>query len=104
MGTHPEDEPVGQRWGLRYGGEGVLIHPPHQGVGGWHGTEEQCVTSGGLTESPGGTGVSRPISASEMARSVVGRLQKYLKRGESRVTAQAATRVGRGRRPAKAVG
>jgi hypothetical protein len=35
------------------------------------------VTSGGLTESPDGTGVSGPISASEMAseaRSVVGRL------------------------------
>jgi hypothetical protein len=35
------------------------------------------VTSGGLTESPGGTGVNRPISASEMARdalSVDGRL------------------------------
>jgi hypothetical protein len=40
--------------------------------------EEQCVTSGGLTGSPGGTGVSGPISASEMvsdALSVVGRLQ-----------------------------
>ena len=51
---------------------------PHQGVCGRHGTEEQCVTSGGLTESPGGTGVSGPISESEMARdalSVVGRLK-----------------------------
>src|SRR5580704_9620332 len=97
----------GARSSLHYGGEGVLIHPPHQGVCGWHGTEEQCVTSGGLTESAGGTGGSEPISASEIAseaRSVVGRLQKYLKRGESRVTAQVATRVGRGRRPAKAVG
>src|SRR6266446_2560225 len=68
----------GARSSLHYGGEGVLIHPPHQGVCGWHGTEEQCVTSGGLTESPGGTGVSEPISASEMAseaRSVVGRRQ-----------------------------
>jgi hypothetical protein len=49
----------------------------HQGVCGWHGTEEQRVTSGGLAESPGGTGVSRPISESEVAseaRSVVGRL------------------------------
>jgi hypothetical protein len=33
----------------------VLIHLPHQGVCGQHGTEEQRVTSGGLTESPGGT-------------------------------------------------
>ena len=53
-------------------------------------------------ESLGGSGVSEPISASEMAseaRSVVGRLRKYLKRGESRVTAQAATEwVGEGSR------
>ena len=42
-GGYPEDEPVGQsgaRSSLHYGGEGVLIHPPHQGVCGWHGTEE----------------------------------------------------------------
>jgi len=67
----------GARSSLHYEGEGVLIHPPHQGVCGRHGTEEQRVTSGGLTESPGGTGVSKPISESEMAsnaRSVVGRL------------------------------
>ena len=58
-------------------GEGALIHPPYQGDCGRHGTEEQRVTSGGLTESLGGTRVSRPISASEMAsdtRSVDGRL------------------------------
>src|SRR5271157_251670 len=79
-GGCPEDEPVGQRWArssLHYGGEGVLIHPPHQGVCGRHGTEEQGVTSGGLAESLGGTGVSRPISESEVASdalSVVGRL------------------------------
>jgi len=50
---------------------------PHQGVCGRHGTEEQRATSGGLAKSPGGTGVSRPISESEVAseaRSVVGRL------------------------------
>ena len=44
-------------------------------------TEEQHVTSGELTESLGGTGVSRPISASEVAsdaRSVVGRLNSTL--------------------------
>ena len=80
-GGCPEDEPVGQRWArssLHYGGEGVLIHPPHQGVCGRHGTEEQCVTSGGLTQSPDGTGVNEPISASEVASdaaSVVGRLR-----------------------------
>ena len=67
----------GARSSLHYGGEGVLIHPPHQGVCGRHGTEEQGVTSGGLAESPGGTGVSRPINESEVASdalSVVGRL------------------------------
>jgi hypothetical protein len=67
----------GARSSLHYEGEGVLIHPPHQGVCGWHGTEEQCVTSGGLTGSLDGTGVSRPISESEAASdalSVDGRL------------------------------
>ena len=57
----------GARSSLHYGGEGALIHPPHQGVCGRHGTEEQGVTSGGLAESPGGTGVSGPISKSEVA-------------------------------------
>jgi hypothetical protein len=66
---------AGEWSSLHYGGEGVLIHPPHQGVCGRHGTEEQRVTSGELAESPGGTGVSRPISKSEVASdalSVVG--------------------------------
>jgi hypothetical protein len=68
----------GARSSLHYEGEGVLIHPPHQGVCGRHDTEEQRVTSGGLTESLGGTGVSRPISESERvseALSVDGRLR-----------------------------
>jgi hypothetical protein len=30
----------GARSSLHYEGEGALIHPPHQGVCGWHGTEE----------------------------------------------------------------
>src|SRR4029077_20851055 len=67
----------GVRSSPHYGGEGVLIHPPHQGVCGQHGTEEQGVTSGGLAESPNGIGVSEPISASETASdalSVVRRL------------------------------
>jgi hypothetical protein len=42
----------GERSSLHHEGEGVLIHPPHQGVCGWHGTEERCVTSGGLAGSP----------------------------------------------------
>jgi hypothetical protein len=68
----------GARSSLHYEGEGVLIHPPYQGVCGRHDTEEQRVTSGGLTESLGGTGVSRPISESERASealSVDGRLR-----------------------------
>src|SRR5216684_1473664 len=83
-GGYRDDEPVGQRWvrsSLHSRGEGVLIHPPHQGVCGWHGTEEQRVTSGGLAESAGSTGVSRPISASEVASDalpVVGRLGSTL--------------------------
>ena len=67
----------GVRSSLHYGGEGVLIHPPHQGVCGRHGREEQRVTSGGLAESPSETGVSEPISESEVvsdALSVVGLL------------------------------
>ena len=65
----------GARSSLHFRDEGMLIHPPHQGVCGRHGTEEQRVTSGELTESPVGIGVSRPISASEVASdalSVVG--------------------------------
>ena len=65
----------GTRSSLHYGGEGVLIHPPNQGVCGQHGTEEQRVTSGGLTRFADGTAISGPISASEMgsdAVSVVG--------------------------------
>ena len=67
----------GARSSLRDEDEGILIHPPHQGVCGRHGTEEQRVTSGGLAGSPGGTGVSGPISESEVASealSVYGRL------------------------------
>jgi len=67
----------GTRSSPHYEGEGVLIHPPHQGVCRRHGMEEQRVTSGGLIESSGGTEVSGPISTSEgasEARSVDGRL------------------------------
>jgi hypothetical protein len=67
----------GARSSLCFVDEGVLIHPPHQGVCGRHGTEGQRVTSGELAESSGGTEVSGPISASEVASdalSVVGRL------------------------------
>ena len=65
----------GARSSLHYGGEGVLIHPPHQGVCTRHGTEELCVTPGELAWSAGGTAESEPISESEVASdaaSVVG--------------------------------
>jgi hypothetical protein len=71
----------GARSSPQYRGEGVLIHPPYQGVCGRHGMEEQRVTSGGLAGSSGGTGVSKPISESEVvskALSVVGRLNSTL--------------------------
>ena len=70
MGTIPKmnrSAKGGARSSLHFRDEGVLIHPPHQGVCGQHGTEEQRVTSGELAESLGDTGVSGPISESEMA-------------------------------------
>ena len=56
----------GSRSSLHYGGEGVLIHPPYQGVCGRHGTEDLDVTPGGLIRLPSGVGISDPISASEV--------------------------------------
>ena len=84
----------------------LLIHPPHQGVCGRHGTEEQRVTSGGLTESPGGTGVNRPISGSEVASdalSVDGQLRSTRSAGNG-ATEESAMEMGRGRQLAKVVG
>ena len=52
----------GARSSLHYGGEGVLVHPPHQGVCGWHDTEDQYVTPGELAGSPSGIEVSDAIS------------------------------------------
>src|SRR5437016_5629664 len=52
----------GARSSLHYEGEGVLIHPPHQGVCGWHGTEERCVTSGGLADWINPTGARKAHS------------------------------------------
>ena len=78
MGTIPKmnrSAKGGARSSLHFWDEGVLIHPPHQGDCGQHGTEEQRATSGELTESLGDTGVSEPISKSEVvsdALSVVG--------------------------------
>ena len=50
----------GARSSLHYGGEGVLIHPPHQGVCGRHGTEDQGVTPGELVRVPGWHRDKRP--------------------------------------------
>ncbi len=61
----------GTRSSLHYGGEGVLIHPPHQGVCTRHGMEELCVTPGELAWSAGGTAESKPISESEVASDAV---------------------------------
>src|SRR5215831_6741424 len=104
-GGHPEDELVGHRWdrsSLHYGGEGALIHPPHQGVCGRHGTEEQGVTSGGLAGFSGGTEISGPISKSEMASdapTVDGRLCSTTRRRKPRDRA-----TGGGCGPGKAAG
>ena len=61
----------GARSSLHYGGEGVLIHPSNQGVCGWHGVEDQCVTPGGLIGFSSGTGRSDPISESEVESDVL---------------------------------
>ncbi len=52
----------GARSSLHYGGEGALTHPSYQGVCGWHGTEDLCVTPGGLMQFPVGTGINDAIS------------------------------------------
>jgi hypothetical protein len=96
----------GARSSLHYGGEGVLIHPPHQGVCGRHGTEDRCVTPGDLGRSAGGTAVIDPISTSEMGRNAcreVGRpssTQSPVKAGDR----EGGSWMGWGRRPAKMVG
>ena len=64
-----------ERSSLHYGDEGVLIHSPHQGVCGRHGTEDSCVTPGGLVRFSSGIEISNPISKREMgsdAERVVG--------------------------------
>jgi hypothetical protein len=52
----------GARSSLHYGGEGALTHPSYQGVCGWHGTEDLCVTPGGLMQFPRGVGINDAIS------------------------------------------
>lgn len=62
----------GARSSPHYGGEGVLIHPPYQGVCGRHGTEDLDVTPGGLVRFLGGTGISDPISRKAKWRAMPG--------------------------------
>src|ERR1700745_3898119 len=96
----------GARSSLHYGGEGVLIHPPHQGVCGRHGTEDLSVTPGELSGSSGGTEGGDPISASEVGSGVLGVVGRP-SRTRSAVKAtrpETGGRVCRGRRPAKTVG
>jgi hypothetical protein len=97
----------GARSSPHYGGEGVLIHPPYQGVCGRHGTEDQDVTPGGLVRFPGGTGISDPISRKAKWRAMPG------ESSDGRIVPEAGrkprdraigSRVGWGRRPAKVVG
>src|SRR5689334_12154111 len=63
---------VGQGRACTMEAKAFLIHPPHQGVCGRHGTEDLSVTPGGLSGSSGGTEGSDPISASEVGSSVLG--------------------------------
>src|SRR5262249_53595599 len=56
----------GARSSPHYGGEGVLIHPPYQGVCGRHGMADHDVTPGGLDSLLEGTKRSNPISDSEV--------------------------------------
>src|SRR6266566_2408896 len=91
----------GTRSSPHYGGEGVLIHPPHQGVCGRHGTEDQGVTPGELPGSSGGTEGSDSISASETRSSaleVVGRLGST--GGEAKVAPPEAWRPSGSGKPA----
>jgi hypothetical protein len=54
-GSNPDDEPVGQRWGMvepaLWRRRQLGSTPSHQGVCGRHGTEETRVTQGGLVSS-----------------------------------------------------
>jgi len=110
MGTIPKmnrSAKGGARSSLHFWDEGVLIHPPHQGDCGQHGTEEQRVTSGGLTESLGGTRVSGPISASEGASDALpvdGRLCSTTNAVKAAGPSNRRSEVDRGRQPAKTVG
>lgn len=96
----------GARSSRQYDGEGVPVHPPHQGVCRRHGTEDQCVTPGGLIGFAGGTAISDRISVAKseamLDESSDGRIVPQVQR---KLCDQAiGSRVGWGSRSAKTVG
>src|SRR6266702_4579931 len=94
----------GTRSSLHYGCEGVLIHPSHQGVCGRHGTEEQCVTSDSVSGWHRSKRTYKRERNGERCAVSSRTAEKYQKRGESHVTGQPATEMGRGRQPTKMAG
>ena len=84
----------GARSSWHSSGEGVLTHPSYHGVCEWHGTEDPCVTPGGLVVFPGGAGITDPISREAKWGGMHGEQSDNrivpVKSGESRVTAVAA--------------
>ena len=97
----------GTRSSRHYDGEGVLIHPSHQGVCERHGTEDLDVTPGGLVVFPGGIGITDPISREAKWGRTHG------EQSDNRIVPQARRkpgdragggRVGRGSRLAEVVG
>ena len=97
----------GARSSRHYGGEGVLIHPSHQGVCGRHGMEDLDVTPGGLVAFPGGTGITAPISREAKWE------RMRVEQSDNRIVPQARRkpgdrasggRVGRGSRLAEVAG
>jgi len=91
------------RSSLHYGGEGVFVHSSYQGVCGWHGAEDTCVTSGELVGSrvaPGKPSLKRERKGWR-GHTSSRTAEQYLKRSESCVTAQTAVQVGWGRRLVK---
>jgi hypothetical protein len=96
----------GARSSRHYGGEGVSIHPPHQGVCERHGTEDQRVTPGGLIGFAGGAAISDRISEAKSGvmsgESSDGRIVPQARRKAR--DREIGSRASWGRRPAKAVG
>jgi len=96
----------GARSSPHYGGEGVLIHPPNQGVCGRHGTEDSWVTPGDLVMSLSGIGGRDPISESEVGNGAwreVGRSNSTSTMVKA-MGPETGAGMGPGRRPARTAG